>query len=111
MRIRLYGIVTIMTMVLFGLNIAQVCLLPVISSLYWIVLSPGVILIAFTAWAWVFVASNRDLFFGHLGSIGEGRRRAGQHLGALFLLTGRSERAHEYEDDGPSCELLCLPCT
>ena len=92
-----------MTMFLFGLNIVQVCLLPVISSLYWIVLFPGIIFLAFTAWAAFFITSNRSLFTQHLGSPGQGWSRAFQHLGALFKLKGRSARASERTYLEPSC--------
>lgn len=101
---RLYGIITIMTMILFALNIVQVCLLPVISNLYWIILCPGIIFIIFTAWAWIFIASNQSLFRSDLGSLAEGGRRAGQRLGALFLLKGRSERSNEYGEADPNCK-------
>lgn len=102
---RLYGIVVVMTMLMFGLNIEQVCLLPVISNLYWIVLFPGVIFIAFMAWAFLSVTSNRSVFFGQLGSVGEGSNRAFQHLKALFVLQGRSQRSYAYDNSAPSCTL------
>lgn len=49
-----------------------------------------------------------SVFFGRLGSVAEGRRRALQHLGALFVVRHRGERWYQYRGEEPSCELFSV---
>lgn len=93
-----------MTFLLFVLNIVQVCLLDKLSSLYWILICPGVIFLAFTSWACVFVYSNLDLFYSEPWQTRNDRTHAWDHFKALFILQGRSQRSHDYGVREPNCK-------
>lgn len=95
-----------MTFLLFVLNIIQVCLLDVIDSLYWILICPGVIFVAFTSWALVFIYSNQEILYNEFSRAAKDRDNASQHLKALFSLQGRSERSKHYDGREPNCKWL-----
>lgn len=95
-----------MTFLLFVLNIIQVCLLDKICSLYWILICPGIIFVAFTSWAFVFIHSNREIFYDQSSRAAKDGENARQHLKALFSLQGRSEHSKQYDGREPNCKWL-----
>lgn len=95
-----------MTFLLFVLNIVQVCLLQVIDSLYWILICPAIIFVAFTSWALVFIYFNRETFYNTSSKAAKDGENAWEHLKALFSLKERSERSKHYDEAGPHCEWL-----
>ena len=90
---RLYAILTIMTLVMFGINILQVYLLTTTTNQLWLILCPVVVFALFMIWAFAYVLANRNVFHPSHLNFSRGLNHALQHLRALFMLRGRSKRS------------------
>lgn len=91
-----------MSIVLVGINILQVCLLPWMSNLYWVLLFPLVVFLIFMIWAVLIVVLNFPAFCTRDANAAAGLANAGWHLKSLLSLRVDPAR-DDIRGDGKSC--------